>query len=745
MNTEFLRSQLSENYLLVEAKPHTFYQLVDVINSLDIDFSEDIEDIVSSITADADILEDESQRLRQSFNSLLEGVRQASRKRYPFDELMVENDPLEDFSHTNGNNFVRVVLGVITDLQAAHQYLLKTAKNMHAEHIELFSRKLVAASFEDLQAFTVQFQMHSPTVSSFANSILEAEDCLRIMVATGYQISNKLEGYYKTLNHRHSSEGIEIHIDPITTDIAMAIYENVDSHGEIQDGKKPDELSIYTIRKAELLTESLKTGILGIFAKDPAQFIKFIENELNKLWDSGKSLSTYAKIHADKIRKITRFKGRTSYIDKDRFEQAIIFIRDLNPSSMTYKERTGLLTVEERKDLEFKNATISTVARFISEGTPTTELIQYILSRKQELREYQLEENSFFVCKIGSGNAFTGDSPGELKVIPGIKPSVDLSDIIGSGFKEVVDFMQHVLDGVKWFDIFLATSPSKKADKSNVLLVGPAGSGKTECLRAVASAKKSIGIFAQSSDFLTCWKGEAERNPKRLFEAGLKIQKESKKQVFFLIDEIDTILNDNQGQNAFGGTNLATEFQVLMDGITTYPNLALWGATNHPERIPMPLIRRFSKVIIVGELNQADRIALLKQFLAFLPCSPEMTDEIIDGAAQALQGAVGDIVRKVVDNVWREKMSYFVSNYPEAAEKVLSILNSDGQKFHPSKLTQETRQAMFKVMSSCVQVTPEDLLRSIEKHITNIAIRNEISTAVSVYDNARQFLAAIEK
>ena len=212
-----------------------------------------------------------------------------------------------------------------------------------------------------------------------------------------------------------------------------------------------------------------------MFAKDPEQFIKFIEGELSKLWDSGHSLSAYAKIHANKIRKITKFKGRISKADKDRFEQAVIFIRDLNPSGITYKEKTGLLTIEERHELEFKNETLRAIADLISKDTATGDLVHYILGRKQELRVYHLEENSFFVCKIGTGNAFMGDAPGELTVVPGIKPSVDLSEVIGSGFQEVIDFMKHILDGAKWFDLFLATSPSKKADKSNVLLVGPQG------------------------------------------------------------------------------------------------------------------------------------------------------------------------------------------------------------------------------------------------------------------------------
>jgi hypothetical protein len=160
MNKNFLQHQLSDNFFLVEAKPHTFYALVDIINDLDESFIEDVNNIIQEMSVASDILEEEAQQLRHSFNSLLEGVRQATKRQNPFDDLTADNDSLKDFAHSSGYNFVRLVLLVITDLQAAHHYLHDTAKNMQVEHITLFSKKLIAATFEDLQAFNIQYDMH---------------------------------------------------------------------------------------------------------------------------------------------------------------------------------------------------------------------------------------------------------------------------------------------------------------------------------------------------------------------------------------------------------------------------------------------------------------------------------------------------------------------------------------------------------------------------------------------------------
>jgi len=84
-----------------------------------------------------------------------------------------------------------------------------------------------------------------------------------------------------------------------------------------------------------------------------------------------------------------------------------------------------------------------------------------------------------------------------------------------------------------------------------------------------------------------------------------------------------------------------------------------------------------------------------------------------------------------------------VNTQPEAAEAVLELLNQRGQKFHPSKFSQNDREAMHKIMRPFVEVQPEDLFHSVDLHLNNIAIRKEIETAKATYENARTFLAAI--
>lgn len=736
--------RIDNNYS--EITPTKFYALAEIIQTLPDVKKEGLKVFIKKTEEFTDKIDEQVKDLSRSYNDLLQQLRLSTReKNNSFKPILDQiNDLDNDFSHTvGGKDFLTVAFSCLTSIQKGHHLLLSVANDLVPKELLLSDEKIGRPkTATDLQHMMYEVQLNSPTMHRFVSGLRQVDAVKGAVVTLQGDVTKILERYYRALLHRHSVGGLEIFRDAIVTDIAISVYENVDSHGEIQDGKKPDEVSAYTLHKAEVIAEALKQGLVSDFIQTPGKFIEFIQENFRFLWESAKLLTDLFKDESDNVKNILEIRERASKIPDHEFDNLVSQMKDLDPRNVAYKEKPTVLTVEERFNIKFRNETLKEVVRLMTDsGTSATDLIKYILLRKAELKEYFQDENSFYVCKIGNGNPFTGDAPGGLTVVPGERPRATLDEIVGSGFAEVKQFIKSVEASSKWHDLFLATSPSKTTDKSNVLLIGPQGCGKSEILRAVASDKKSVGIFAQGSDFLTCWKGEAEKNPKRLFEAGLRIQKESKKHVHFLIDEIDSVLR-KQEFIQHGETNLSLEFQILMDGVVHYPNLSVWGATNSPEKIPMPMIRRFSSVVVVGELDQKDRILLLKQFIAgYLPTN-NITDEVWDRAGLRLEGATGDVMRKVADHLWREKMSEFVSKHSKEAYALVEFLNEQ-DKFQLSSFDDKRRYNFKQRLGKFVQVTPDDLQTCITKMLANVAIKSEIDTAIKTYKDAKIYLKGI--
>lgn len=62
-----------------------------------------------------------------------------------------------------------------------------------------------------------------------------------------------------------------------------------------------------------------------------------------------------------------------------------------------------------------------------------------------------------------------------------------------------------------------------------------------------------------------------------------------------------------------------------------------------------------------------------------------------------LAGATGDVIRKIADYLWREKLVAFTSNHPDKARELVKKLNEDG-KFSISEFTDGQRKDLKRAL-----------------------------------------------
>lgn len=172
----------------------------------------------------------------------------------------------------------------------------------------------------------------------------------------------------------------------------------------------------------------------------------------------------------------------------------------------------------------------------------------------------------------------------------------------------------------------------------------------------------------------------------------------------------------------------------------------------------MPMIRRFAKLLIVGELNADRRVKLLKHFFANLPIN-EISKESWMAKAERLKDCTGDVIRKVADRVWRDQIAAFISQKPDEADEMIEAINQINKDRY-SKFQQEldgsradeklsgtgkTRRDKFlSEFSKVWSIDEREIDRAIDSALNNIGIVNEIQSAKKTYDDARRFLAVIE-
>lgn len=167
---------------------------------------------------------------------------------------------------------------------------------------------------------------------------------------------------------------------------------------------------------------------------------------------------------------------------------------------------------------------------------------------------------------------------------------------------EIVDFLKNP----QKYQAMGARTPK------GVLLVGPAGTGKTLLARAVAGEAQVPFISIAGSEFMEMLVGVGAARARDLFVTAKKTQP-----AIIFIDEIDAI-GRQRGGGLMGGHDereqTLNQILVEMDGFTPNEQLVVMAATNRPDILDPALVRpgRFDRRIMIGLPDLEGRRAVLK-------------------------------------------------------------------------------------------------------------------------------------
>ena len=210
-----------------------------------------------------------------------------------------------------------------------------------------------------------------------------------------------------------------------------------------------------------------------------------------------------------------------------------------------------------------------------------------------------------------------------------------------------------------------------------VLLVGPAGTGKTLLARAVAG-ETGVPFFSISgSDFVEMFVGVGAARVRDLFEQAAKA-----KPCIIFIDELDA-MGRARGIGPFGGghdekEHTLNQLLVELDGFDPREGIVLLAATNRAEILDPALLRagRFDRQVLVDRPDRGGRKAVLKVHAAKVPLDRELDLDAVAALTPGFTGAdLANLVNEAALRATRRgAASVALADFTMAIERIVAGL-----------------------------------------------------------------------
>lgn len=319
------------------------------------------------------------------------------------------------------------------------------------------------------------------------------------------------------------------------------------------------------------------------------------------------------------------------------------------------------LTVLQAADIDLGQTDVE--VRNLSFGEMAWELILSILPIALMFILFMF----FFRQARGAQDGIMGIGRSKAKLFVKGKQDTSFKDVGGmdeakAELEEIVDFLRHP----KKYTKVGARTPK------GVLLVGPAGTGKTLLARAVAGEANVQFLSIAGSEFMEMLVGVGASRVRDLFAMAKKLSPS-----IIFIDEIDAI-GRIRGQGGMGGHDereqTLNQILVEMDGFSQNDNVIVMAATNRGDMLDPALVRpgRFDRRVMVNLPDLEERKYIISIHAKKKPFSKEVNWDQVAKRTVGFSGAdIENMLNEAAISIAREdRLEITMTDVEEASLKV---------------------------------------------------------------------------
>ncbi|CAI9115532.1 OLC1v1016449C1 [Oldenlandia corymbosa var. corymbosa] len=245
------------------------------------------------------------------------------------------------------------------------------------------------------------------------------------------------------------------------------------------------------------------------------------------------------------------------------------------------------------------------------------------------------------------------------------------------GLQDIQNAIKEMIELPSKFPNIFAQAPLRM--RSNVLLYGPPGCGKTHIVGAAASSCSLRFISVKGPELLNKYIGASEQAVRDIFS---KAAAAAPCLLFF--DEFDSIAPKRGHDNTGVTDRVVNQFLTELDGVEVLTGVFVFAATSRPDLLDAALLRpgRLDRLLFCDFPTENERLDILKVLSRKLPLA---NDVDLAAIARVTEGFSGADLQALLSDAQLEAVHNLLGNENESESKKMPIISDSLLKVIASK------------------------------------------------------------